>query len=292
MAPQRRIRKRRFARDWSIPAKRQRIGVDSVPSAKFMEAFAFKTAPANPATGIQKANPRPTYTAKMNSFEKAVMKVVNRKTEQKYKQTTTNTVGNCWVINSASVLGTPGATPGTATPGLYGQWVPYPDRGDDYTDRDGRSIRMRGIQLKGNAACYSANAYEGAQVTFYLVEITQTGDLADTNPQDWLGTVWNVDVNGEYSSSCLRVREKMDQCKILAQQTLKLFPGAESTAEVNLYANLKDTEVNFIGSSGSNFETRAYFLYGMINGRVSNTATIAQPKVTFSGSIRVSFIDN
>lgn len=273
--------KRKFGSKYSGSFKR--------PRTSYTAASKFS---ANPATGTQVARPRPSFSRVRSQLAKYILSVVNKSSEPKYKQTTTNTVGNTWVIKSSSTIGVDGATPGTATPGFYGQWVPYPDRGDDYSERDGREIRMRGIQLKGVCACYSSNAYEGGQATFYIVEVTQTGELADTNPADWIGAIWGVDVNGEYSSSCLRRRETNDQVRILAQQTVKIFPGAESSAEINLYANLKDIAVKFNGSSGSNFETRAYFCYGLVNGRNAGTSTISQPKLCWSGSLRVSFVDN
>lgn len=210
-------------------------------------------------------------------------------TEIKYlDQQHNNGSDGYWNILPSATVGVPAPEAGPPTAGYVSIPIDYPQQGDDFNQREGRSLRLRGIQIKGTLKCLSTAQYSG-QVRLLLVVDREAGQGTDTDPVPWM---YNVDNNGDYTMMSSLNRQQSKRYRIIASKKYTLSTGLSPTLTVNLFKRVRD-KILFNGTANSAFMDKMFHIIVLpdanfpVVGSTDITSTIVGQ--FFS---RITYIDN
>lgn len=166
------------------------------------------------------------------SFEKRVLKVVNKQAEKKVLDQTENATS---IINTSQFLMT----------------VNMPAQGDGDNSRDGDQIRILSIRFRGHLEL-TGGATEGALVRWLLIR------LPATNVD---GSAPTVDFNNLLRPNDFYPRELPYNYKVLADKTVSIGGGGKSAMLINISAKMNQL-IQFDGTGVNDIANFKFYLYG------------------------------
>lgn len=210
-------------------------------------------------------------------------------TEVKYlDQSKNNGVDGYWEIKASPTAGIPGPQSAPPTPGYVRFMVDYPQQGDDFNQRNGRSIKLKSIQLKGTIRVPGTNTEYRGQCRVMIIVDHQAQSGEDTDP---VPILYEKDNNGDYSMSSRINRQQNKRYSVLAVKKLS-FSQNYFTHSVNLYKRLND-KVKFNGTTSADFVDKAFHVVVFADALFPNVGSnnIAP---TFVGQFetRITYVDN
>ncbi len=176
--------------------------------------------------------PRQRFTKKKPSFEKRVLKVVNKQAEKKVIDQTENGTS---ITNSTQFL----------------MSMTMPAQGDTDITRDGDQIRLLSIRWRGHLELIGA-ATEGALIRFVVLR------LPATNVD---GAAPNVDFNNNLKPNDFYPRQLPYKYKVLSDKVVSIGGGGKSAMLINISVKLNEL-IQFDGSLATDIANFKYHLYG------------------------------
>ena len=171
-----------------------------------------------------------------------------------------NATENYYQIVAAAVKSTEGNATVAGTPGYISQNIPYVDQGDDFDQRNGRSIKLKSLQVKGTLcldvdAATSSATFTQKMGEYRLMVIvdhqSQEGEITDLVP-----ILYEVDQNGEYSMNSRVNRQQNKRYSVLMSRKIALTENRPKR-DFNLYVRLSD-KIKFNGVLASDFMDKSF----------------------------------
>ncbi len=169
------------------------------------------------------------------SFEKRVLKVVNKQAEKKVLDATESSSS---ITNASQFLHTVG----------------YPAQGDTSILRDGNQIRLLSIRLRAHVELIGA-ATEGALIRFIVLRTPAT-NVDGTSP--------TADFNLVLKPNDFYPRELPYKYKIMSDKVFSIGGGGKSAMLYQLSLKMNDL-VQFDGTGANDVVTWKYHIFGQTN---------------------------
>lgn len=215
-------------------------------------------------------------------------------TEIKYRdEAYPSTADAYWDIQASSTVGVPDVEAGPPTTGYVHFVASYPTLGDDFNQRQGRSIKLKSIQVKGrlaiNAQSLTSTTLPQGWVRVYILvdHQAQEGETPDPVP-----ILFQTDVNGHYSTESRVNRQRNKRWGVLAVRKIYLSQGSSVMKSINIYKRLND-QIKFDGTGSSDFMDKAFHvvvlapsIYPQVGSNDMN------PRFTGQFNTRLTYVDN
>jgi hypothetical protein len=210
-------------------------------------------------------------------------------TEIKYVDTYMQSNDNYWVITASPTVGVPAAETGPPTSGYLWSFINYPNQGDDFNEREGRSIKMKSMQLKGRIALSDASSTSSGycRVMILLDKQCQIGEITDPVP-----ILYQTDVNGDYSLDSRVNRQQNKRYVVMSQRRYLIAAGNRPIIQVNQYIRLND-KIKFNGVASSNFMDKMFHIVVLTQAKFPQVGSNdINPILTAQLNTRITYIDN
>lgn len=210
-------------------------------------------------------------------------------TEVKYlDQSKNNGVNGYWVIKASATSAVPGPESQPPTPGYVRFMVDYPQQGDDFNQRNGRSIKLKSIQLKGQIRVPDTSTVYRGQCRVMIIVDHQAQSGEDT---DLVPILYQLDNNGHYSMQSRVNRQQNNRYSVLAVKKLT-FSQNYFTHSLNLYKRLND-KIKFNGTTSADFVDKAFHVVVLSEGVFPNVGSgDIVPEFVAQFETRICYVDN
>lgn len=211
-------------------------------------------------------------------------------TEIKYlDQSRNNGVDGYWDIVPSATQGLPDVEAGPPTPGYVSFMVDYPNQGDDFNQREGRSIKLKSIQLKGQIRVPNGtSSNQRGQCRIMIIVDHQCQTNEDTDP---VPILYSLDNNNQYSMMSRINRQQNKRYSILATRKLS-FSQSYFSHSINIYKRLDD-KVKFNGVNNQNFMDKAFHIVVLADGEFPNVGSNdIQSNYVAQFETRITYVDN
>lgn len=210
-------------------------------------------------------------------------------TEVKYlDQSRNGGVDGYWDIIASSTPAVPGPESAPPTPGYVRFMVDYPPLGDDFNQRNGRSIKLKSIQLKGTIRVPATGSERRGQARVMIIVDHQAQSGEDTDP---VPILFELDNNGHYSMGSRINRQQNKRYSVLAVKKLN-FSQNYFTHSLNIYKRLND-KVKFNGPNVQDFVDKAFHVVVFTDMLFPNVgAGDIIPNFLGQFETRICYIDN
>lgn len=203
---------------------------------------------------------------------------------------------NFYIIGPTGSKATEGNVTVPGTIGYLSNNMPYMDQGDDFNQRNGRSVKLKSLQVKGTL-CMQVDATPAIQefpmwVGQYRVMIivdhqSQSGEMTDLVP-----ILFEKDQNNEYSLNSRINRQQNKRYSVLTSKKITLT-ATMPKKDFNLYVRLND-KIKFNGTLASNFMDKSFHVVILAgaNWAVATGGINFQNLASCQYETRYTYIDN
>lgn len=197
-------------------------------------------------------------------------------------------LGGYWDIIASNTVGVPAPESTPPTKGYVHFRVGYPDQGDDFNNRNGRSLKLKSIQLKGTIRVPATDSSNRGQVRVMIIVDHQAQLGEATNP---VPILYQTDQNNHYSMSSRINRQQNKRYSILAVKKLS-FSQNYFTHSLNIFKRLND-KVKFNGVLGDDFVDKAFHVVVFADALFPNVGNgDIVPNFLGQFETRLTYVDN
>lgn len=194
-----------------------------------------------------------------------------------------------WDVRASATVGIPDIEANTPTPGYVSKFISYPAQGDDYNQREGRSFKLKSLQLKFTAwlALASQTNAGTARVMVIVDHQAQSGEVTDPVP-----ILFQTDSNGQYSTLSRIDRQQNKRYSVLGSKKFVISNGTVPMKNLSIYKKLSD-KIKFNGTLATNFMDKAFYFIVLIDPRVPTIGTNdVLPNFNMQFETRFTYVDN
>lgn len=194
-----------------------------------------------------------------------------------------------WNVTAKATVGTPGTSP---VDGYVHFVVGYPQIGDDFNQREGRSIKLKSIQIKGRLSLFTSSEDTEQRSGYARVYIIVDHQAQEGEAPDPVPILFQTDVNGDYSTESRVNRQRNKRWSILAVNKVYLSSGSYPVKDINIYKKLND-KIKFDGSTSADFMDKAFHVVVLTPSVFPTSgATSYSPRFNAQFNSRITYIDN
>lgn len=202
---------------------------------------------------------------------------------------------NFYIVGPSNIKAQEGNTTVAPIIGYLSNNMPYMDQGDDFNQRNGRSVKLKSLQVKGTLAMQLDASptdseyplWSGQYRVMIIVDHqAQQGEMTDLVP-----ILFQQDQNGEYSMNSRVNRQQNKRYSVIASRKIQLGENYPKK-DFNIYVRLND-KIKFNGTLASNFMDKAFHIvvFGGASWVVAGTQSI-QNFAALQYETRYTYVDN
>lgn len=192
-----------------------------------------------------------------------------------------------WDIRASPTIGIPNTSAGPPTPGYVSFMVDYPALGNEFNQRNGRSIKLKSLQVKGTIRRGDQTSDFGqCRVMIIVDHQAQTGE--DTDP---VPILFLPDNNGDYSMSSRVNRQLNKRYSVLDVKKVNISNNRYSYS-LNMYKRLND-KIKFNGPNVQDFVDKTFHVVVLMDSEFPQTGTAPiNPQFYAQFETRLTYVDN